>query len=501
MGFFNKQNQLPKTQNQAEEALRLLQEITGRNRRSSMQKRMDYYYDKQLAYLENALNTQFSYPERMKLQKEISNITKMIIDEQGIIYNEEPVREIIEGTAKDVETYEQIVKDSGLNLIMQQVNKFVKLFKTVAVRPVWRDNGIQYDIYTPNIYDVFQDPLDTTKAEAFVWGNVIDLNNEISINNDDVRGERDPWDDKNNLFYYMDKEHFIVFSLRFDVKSKKFIANVEMNDDNIENINPYNEITFVTMRDGIPVDNYFLEGGDELVNTNEIINVKITENNYLTKMQSFSIPVRKGADDNSGVIIFDPSTTIDLPADDDVSRNADFKFVSPEAKIEEMENVVNNKIKALAVKNGLSPERFTTSAQKSSAEALQLRAWDQAKIVKGDKPYYARYEQELFEKTKIVWNYHNDKDQISETAKLFIDYKEIETPMTVEERDTHNIILYTNGLLSKKSWLMKENPDIKSEEQADQMLEEISKQKKDDLAEQVQLPETNPPLEAENDEE
>ena len=45
----------------------------------------------------------------------------------------------------------------------------------------------------------------------------------------------------------------------------------------------------------------------------------------------------------------------------------------------------------------------------------------------------------------------------------------------LEEKDAHNITMYNNGLMTKKTWLMKENPDIKDEAQADKMLEEMKR--------------------------
>jgi hypothetical protein len=484
MAFFNIDGKKPTNMEQAQRALDVLKELAGRNRRMRMQERIDYLYDKQETYLDDLLTDQFQFPDRLKLQKEFYNITSLIINELAVIYNEEPTREIVNGTAKDDELYENIVKDSQINQVMQQVNRFTKLCRTVAVRPVWRNNTIKYDIYTPNIYDVFQDPLQPSNPVAFVWGNVIDLHNEISDNNDDTRGERDPWDEKQNIFYYMDASHFIVFNLKMD-RAGTFIPQILQSEGNPDNINPYGVLPFVTVRDGVTIDQYFLEGGDDLVQTNGLINIKLTELNYLTKMQSFSIPVRKGVNDTSGALLLDPSLTIDLPGDDDTGRNSDFKFVSPDAKIDQMSSVINDKIRKLAIRYNISPERFIGSAQKSSAEALQLRAWDQAKITKRDKPFYASFEKELFEMTKVVWNYHNPNNQFSESAELLIDYPEVETPMTVQERDNHNLLMFTNGLLSKKEWLMRENTDIKDEKLAEKILEE---NKKDQETEMPEIP-------------
>lgn len=466
----------PTNESQARQAIIHLRGDASKQRRVRMQKRLDYYLDKQEAYLDDELIKKFKNPDRIKLDKEFYNITRLVIDELGVIYNENPIRELQGGSDRDTEIYTKIVEDGQLNQVMQQANRFTKLFKTTMIRPVWRDERIQFDLYTPNMFDVFQDKIDTTQAIAVVWSNTIDLFNEKLLNNDDRTIDNDPWDDREVVFFYLDHSTFLTFSFS-QTRSGQFAIDLIQNESNLNNVNPYGILPFVTLRDGLPIDQFFLEGGDDLINVNEVINRKTTELNYLVKMQNFAVPVRKGVDDKSGNLILDPSMTVDIPGDTDVSRNADFKYVSPDAKIDETDKFIDRKLKKVLVRYGISPERLVESGQKSSAEALQLRAFDQAKLLKRDKPFYAGFEKELFEKTRIIWNFHNPNEQISEDVVFFIDYKEVEVPTTMEDEDSHNLLMFNNGIISKSTWLMRENPDIKDEKQAEKELEKISKEK------------------------
>jgi hypothetical protein len=131
----------------------------------------------------------------------------------------------------------------------------------------------------------------------------------------------------------------------------------------------------------------------------------------------------------------------------------------------------------LAVKFKLNPDLFTSSAQKSSADSLQLQAYYLAKIIRKDKPLFRQYEQQIFDLIKIIYNYHSTQGNLSDNCFLYIDYKDIEIPMTVADRDAHNIVLYQNGLLSRAQWLMNENPDIRDKEQAENILEEIDEER------------------------
>jgi len=470
----------------AKQAVAQLRTGTSRLRRSEMKKRIDYFYGKQLNYLDELLQIQFKYPERLKLQKEILNITEMIVSELAVLYSVNPKRELIEiNDNEDIQKlYSKIIDDGKLNSIMSLANKLAKLCKTVLVRPVWREEKIEYDLYTPNMFDVIQDVKNPTKAIGIVYANQIDLTKSKNINNNDTNISSDSFSLENTIFYVWTKEKHFAFTYTMS-KSNEVIIELITNENNKNNENPYKILPFIPVYDGVPVDNFFVEGGDDLINANEINNVKLVEKNYLTKMQSFSIPVRKGADNTKDEVIMDPSMLIDLPADDDIRKGSDFYFVSPEAKIEEIQNDINDRLRRVAVKHKLNPDLFVSSGDKSSAESLQLQAYYLGKVIQADKPIYACYEKEIFDVTRIVYNYESKGMKLPEEAELFIDYKDVEIPTTIEQEDAHNLIMFQNGLLSKVDWLMKENPDFRDEEQAEEKLEKIKEEKAEAMQEMV----------------
>lgn len=471
------------TARQAQYALDIMRSQEGMDRRQRMQKRLDYYFgDKQVEYLDELLNDQFTYPDRLKLQKEIHNLTEMIINEAAVLYNEEPYREIVKedpeaDTEKDSKAYSTLIDESKINSVMKTAQRLTKLCKTTLVRSAWRDGHIEYDIYTPNMFDVIQDPTNRTKALAVIYSSTFDFE---SLKDEETGLDEDRFQNEDAIFYYWSMTEHFIFSAGFDAKKNKWIATLLAQEGNPENKNPYGALPFVILRDGIPVDTFFLPGGDELITVNEINNVKITEKNNLTKMQSFSIPVRKGAQ-TGGSFILDPSMTVDLPADDDLSKGSDFRFVSPDPKIKDVADDIDGRVRRIAIKYNLNPERFTASAQKSSADALQLRAFDQAKQIKADKPDWRGFEKDLFELTKLVNNYHNPNLKYDDDSELFIDYADVETPMTAAEQDAHNLLMVENDIMSRAEWLMAENPDIRSIEEADQRLADNQAKKAEEL--------------------
>jgi len=459
----------------AQQALSLMLANAAKLRRQNMQKRIDYYNDIQLRHLDTALANQFAKYQSMKLQKEFFNLTRLIIDELSIIYNEEPDRQLDIET--ETEKYEKIIQDAQLNLVMDTALRLTKLCKTILIKPVWRNEKIEYDILTPNIFDVIQDPLDPTRAKAVIYASQIDISNDTLTGNNAIINE-DKLDATNTVYYYWDAEKHFIFSYTFNKKQEPVIEIFE-NKNNPDNINPYGVLPFVVCRDNYPIDSFFIETGDDLINSNEILNIKLTEKNYLTKMQSFSVPVRKGADSKTALIL-DPSMTVDLPADDDVSTGSDFRFVSPDAKLAEIEQDIEARLRRICIKYHLNPDMFVASGNRSSADSLQMQNYRMGLIIKRDKPIFRSIEEQLFSITRTINNYHN-KIKISDKAVFSIDFAELEIPLTMAEQDQHLLLLHTNGLITKRDWLKQTNKDIQDNEMADKYLEEIAEEKKENI--------------------
>ena len=454
-------------------------------RRENMQKRIDYYHGNQKAHLLQAIKRQFKYPNRLNLQYEFFNLTAMIIDELAAIYKEEPKREIVNGTDRDKEIYDAIQESSSINLVLTTVNRYTKLCKTCMVRPVFRGGVIEYDIFTPNIFDVVQDPFNPTRAIAIIYTQATTDTDPVSLKYFGNTGAS-PQDDmmiNGQMYYYWDAKNHVVFT--YDVKKTSLIPIIKEQLGNEGNINPYGVLPFVVFRDAFPIDRFFIDGGDDLINSNEITNVKKTELNYLTKMQSFSIPVMKGAPKDM-VFEADPSSVITIPADGDNNTGNDFKFVSPDPKIKDLSEDIQSRLVQTAIRYKLPGEMFTMSGERSGGFSIQMQQERTNKTIDADKPLYSRYEQELFNMTRLVWNYHNPDNKISDECFLRVKFRVEETAQTQEERDNHSIIEYANGLISKARWVMRSNPTITTIDEAMGYLRIIEDERREEMSFQIE---------------
>ncbi len=456
----------------AQQALDATKQTGSMLRRQAMQKRLDYFNDKQDTYLMTALYNQFQYPERLKLQREFYNITKMMINELAVLYNEDPLREVMDGSESDKELFQDILDNTNLNNVLQSVNEYVKLMRTVLVKPEWDGERVVYRLFTPNMFDVIMDEQNPNKAKAIIYSRNYPSPSSQLYGNDDRNDKKDKFQESNTVFHCWTDKNYFMFTYQMSEKGDA-VAKLIDNPNNPDNINPYGTIDiFVPFRDAVPIDDFFIDGGDDLIVTNEAVNIKLTELNYLIKMQSFAIPVRKGASDTAPLIL-DPSMTIDLPADDDMGKS-DFKFVSPDAKIAEIQSEIEQKVRRIALKYKMNPDMFTASGNRSSSEALQLQNYAQGRLIKKDKPYFRKNEMQLFEMTKLVNNTHNSM-KFSDKAWLFIDFRDSEIPMTQTDKDAHMLTMLNNGLITKAEWLLEENPDLGDIEAAQKKIDEIEK--------------------------
>ena len=441
-------------------------------RRANSQVRLDYYNDKQLVYLKQLISNQFKFPERLNLQTEFMNVTRMICDELGSLYIKAPTRKIEDGTDADSELFDDIAEMAQLDSVMDTNNKLVKLCKTTMVRPVWRDETIQYIIYTPNMFDVLENPQDPTKPLAVIYANNYDKEQYRTYDGMtyQTKEKANQFQGTDVVFHVWTADRYFMFNTEI-LRDGSIQANVLVNEDNPENINPYGTLDiFVPFRDDFAFDGFFVEGGSDLINANELINIKKTELNYLTKMQSFGVPVRKGAPKDAMSFIADPSMTVDLPADDDINRGIDFKFESPDPKINELSDDIQVKLRNIAIKYKLNPEMFTSSGNRSSAESIAMQNYYLSKAINRDKPRYASYEKKLYEATKIVNNMHNSQ-KLSDNSYLSVNFSDFETPTSLAEQDQHRLLLVANGIRSKAWWRLQEDPDLGTEEEAEQIMQ------------------------------
>ncbi|RLC65502.1 MAG: hypothetical protein DRI01_00650 [Chloroflexi bacterium] len=363
-----------------------------------IRKLIDYYEGRQLEYLEDILKKQFVDYEHLKLQPRFVNITKQIIDTVAVTYKWGAQRELYNNKKKvsDKENalWQYIYESTKWERYMRVVDKYVKLLGTTFLRPYFNtdDNKLALDLVTPDEIDIIQHPQDPTKYIAVLYARIATDTYLIRV------GEY-----KTNLqyiYHYWDAENYRQFLV------DGTILRIEGNE---EGINPYGVLPFVRFMDTMPLQGVFVDRGEDLLNAQENINVKLTQLNYLIKMQSFSIPILIGYNPTSDEeIVLHPGRPYVLPPTAKDETQPDLQFRTPSPQINTLMEQIEKEITAIARVYGISESEFRLTGSPSSGFALKMENLKLIEQRENALPYYEDAEEELFEVVKKVWNYHSD---------------------------------------------------------------------------------------------
>lgn len=403
-------------------------------RKADQEKRLDYYQDGQLPYLEAIIRGRYEEPE--EFQPVFVNVLKKIIKNLALVYIEPPKREI-EGTEQDKELFEQIARECELSQAMKDASKLCKLLKTVLIRPVWRNGRLDLDILPPHLVDV--ETGDSPKELREVL---------VTIYPESGREEE-------ITFRHWTPARIVTLDWR-----GKEIA---------EEPNPYGILPFIPLWDGRPLDTFWLQGGDDLMAIQEALNLELTELLHTLRLQGFGIPWVKGGDLGQ-IIAFSPGQAVAVP------EGGDFGYAAPDAPIEPVVKVIDFMAKQAAISNGLSAASMSVEAQDESGLAKLVSNRELMEMRADDIELWRGYERQVFDVIRTVWNQHNPGRKLSEGAALKVDFYDLSAPISEAEKRANWEADLAMGIISPVDVLMERNPDIKSREEALERLEALKQE-------------------------
>lgn len=356
-------------------------------------KRIDYYKGRHIELLKGLFRAQYKDYEQLILQLQYMNITKQVIDKISIIYNGSVKRELVkdddgEVPEDQIKLWDFLQKKMKYDNVMRTNNCFVNLLGTTLVRPYISqvNNCLKLDIMTPDLFDVVPVLNDPTAALAVIYAR---------RNDDDYLMGFDIFERAYQYFYYWDKDVFRIFTID---------GNILPMSNNEENVNPYGILPFQKFYSEVETEGFYVDGGYELINAQENINIKLTELNTLIRMQCFSQPVIKG-NLGHGDVVLSPTKPLVIPLGARDESQPDFSFVTPSPNINSILDEIRAEVERIAQTYGLSMNDFKLEGSPSSGVALKLQNKHLDDRRQLEKPFYEANEEELFEKIKAVWNY------------------------------------------------------------------------------------------------
>ena len=432
-------------------------------RKTEACKRIDYYKGDQLVHLDKVLSSQFSHPDRLRLQKNFSNITRRVINEVSVVYKRSPQRTLsVKGVKLEgprAEAYQKLLEGARIDSVLKKVNRYTNLLNTIGVQAVWRNDRVELDILTPDILNVVQDAKDPTCASAVI----IEQSYADTVA---LEGPNNPFGASKLYIAWTADQHQV-----FDEQGR------ERGDlANAGGTNPYKMIPIAWFRDEYPDGYFWNDGSADLINAQETLNVQLTELNQLIKMQSFSIPVIIGEAPTGGVTV-DPSNFISIPLGDAAAGKGqpDFKFVTPSPKINDLLEAIRETVRRIADDWGLSMDSFKLSGSPASGLSLKLSNVRLIERREDDVSLYQDYEKELFKVMRAVHNANSKQaEKIPEDAELSINFAELEFPEDPTAEDARWITRINQNVRSRAQWLMSIDSDVKTEEEAEKILKKNS---------------------------
>jgi len=411
-------------------------EMGNQQRKTNTAKRLDYYRSNQVDYIKEEIERFFAKPEQ--LSPVFINLTRKIINNLAQTYCK-PAKREIDGTQSDNEVYQTISEGAAIDTVMKQASKLTKLLKTVLVRVVWRNGRIELDTLTGDILDVVtgDSPRDVLKV----------IVTHTASKTEDV------------TYSVWTPETFQRLNYRGDLIS--------------EEDNPYGCLPFVALHDEMPTDGFWIEGGQDIIEAQTAINERLTDLCYTLRNQAFGVGYIKSGDHGPGQpnsLEVGAGTLVNLPADPD----SEIGYVSTKAPIEGAIKAIEFLINQTAIANGLSAHSLTTKPVNESGVAKIMGNAELLEKREDDIALFRKYEHDLFNLIKIVWNTHNSK-KISEGATLKVDFAEIKPPLAdIDEHEKWERLI-SMGQASQIDYAIARNPDL-NRETAKEYLQQVRKE-------------------------
>lgn len=406
---------------------------------------IEYYNGVHLDRLTDLLDDQFDKPEQMKLQLRIENLVEYIGDAISLVFDQPPIL-----TSEDTAVQDWLLSlDPLLPLILKKAEVYKNLTRICAVHAWWDEQTqqIKHTILPSNVLFAEQDARDANKAITVVYMREI---------LDDIGNPRIE-------YVHWDTDQCFLWTATDPVPR----APDPETNPGMEN--PYGIIPIAFYRDDVAGSNFFEDLDETILVAQDAVNIERTCKAYNLKMQGFSQPVLIGWDGKTPINV-DPSRPILIPAGTADEKQGDFRFVSPDSHLEEIQGSIDEIRRNLADRYGIDPDAMKDGA---SGYALKLRSSKLQRRRKDDLSLSERFIRDLVEIDRMIWNRHNPGKAIGGSVptsaidfekKYTVDFVEPtyeEDPEKVQRIDEKDIQM---GVKTPADRLISLNPDLDEKE-------------------------------------
>ena len=392
-------------------------------RKTRAAKRLRYYHDQSAEETIALIRKRWSRPEDFRVFQ--INLVRKIINKRATTYRLAPKR-IAEGWNQ--ETLDAIYADAGTNMVLKRASRLTKLLKVSMIQVAWRDDRIALHVITPNILDViFSDPENPVR---------------VIVTHPGKKSHETTYSDWTAETYH-----------RRDHRGAPLPI-----EGNPGNVNPYLVLPFVPAFDRHPEDEFFVPGGNDLIEAQEAINVGLANLWRSVELQAHGQAWATGVPAGDALKV-GPDRAITLP------ENGKFGFAAPNAPIDAILSALEFVLRQTAATNDLSADVFDLESRAESGAAKMVEQIDLREARQDDIDLWRQVEDRLFEVIKVVVNTHRP-GMIPEAARIRVDFAELTEAMTERERLENGQRRVDLGIASPVDLFIEANPDIGTREDA-----------------------------------
>ena len=427
--------------------------------KQSVKNLKDIYRDAWDYIIEEEMAVQFSRESwskmRLLITKEM-NILKRVVNTISMVYMNPAKREALVNEEQDA-VYQSILDKLPMNNLMRTINRMTSLTNATLARVVWRD-GIDIDVVNFDNAEIILDPSD--------WKKIIGVKVYIgyTIGNDGFYPEKY----REGYLYTLDHEYFAphlrgkVIKFKSDGKGGDIFGEGEDN--------PYYDqdgkmvLPFVLFLRSFPVDCLIdYTTGSDLMDININTAISLAHINNLIKYQSWKqlYAVVNGSDKMPPAWEVGPETIIKLEGNRDFTPSVG--TIDLQSNITALYDVIMKRVANVIAQYGIDQDSFMRTGSPQSGYALKVKKEGLLELREEQLPMYRHSEGDLFNKIRIVNNYHSTK-KISDAAEFKIDFGDMTFPVSEQEENAAWIIKLSNNVVNLADWVQAINPDLTEDE-------------------------------------
>lgn len=407
---------------------------------------IDFYYNQQYDYMVDVIYR--IYP---KTASEIVNyinckrLTEQIINDRSIIFKK-PVKITIDTESESLQSlFTEVLDKSELWKKLIAIDRLSELTGKVGAAVHWHpiEKRVVVDIITPDTCFVVQDEHDPTKAT--------DVYYQVGLLKDTHIAE------PVNVYAHWNVDYYEKVSVNRDGIQLSPIPNTRIP-------NPYGRIPIVWFTAEPEVNSFWLDRGYPVVEANINLNLRETNLDLALDYQSFSTMVTLGRNEKDPLQL-GVTRVLNLQTDPNSTTPPAAYYITPDAKLEAVSNIIQNKGINAAKAAGLSAESFTRdNSNVNSGYQLRLSKQDILDDNELKKEFYREPLRGLVHNITDCYTYNNSSVQFPSDIGIMIEFGTIAFDTNPIEVEQVRSLKLANKTISRIDIIMEDNPDLSREE-------------------------------------